>query len=81
MSLFNLLKQDFIFPTQFLLKIPVFELNNRLVFHRTQAVDIQSIIDLLQLIHDFLISGNKVRSSVYIFSTVSNRDVSSRPNG
>ena len=70
MSLFNLLKQELIFSTEFLLKIPVFELNNRLAFHRTRAVDIQLIIELLQLTHDFLISGNKVRSSVYIFIVV-----------
>ena len=70
MSLFNLLKQEFIFSTKFLLKKTVFELNNRLVFHRTQAVDVQWIIELLQLIRDFLISGNKVRSSVYIFIVV-----------
>ena len=81
MSWFNLLKQELIFSTQFLLKIPVFELNNHLVFHWTWAVDMQSIIELLQLIHNFLTSGNKVRSSVRIFLVVSNRDVSSWPNG
>ena len=64
----------FFFSTQFLLKIPVFELNNRIEFQRTRAVDIHSIVDLLHLIHDFLTYGNTVRSSVYIFLVVSNRD-------
>ena len=34
----NLLKQEFIFSAQLLLKIPVFELNNHFVFHQTSAV-------------------------------------------
>ena len=62
------------------LKIPVFELNNIFVFHRTKDVNIQSIVKLLQLIYDFLTSDNKVRSSVYIFFVSANRDVSSWPN-
>ena len=66
---------------QIKLKIPVFDLNNCFVCHWTSAVDVQSIIKLLQLIHNLLTSGNKVRSSVSIFLVVSNRDVSSLPNG
>ena len=80
MSEFNLLKQEFIFSTQLLLKISVFELNIRFVFHRTCTVDIQSIVELLQLIPDFLTSDNKVKLPVYIFFVGSNRDVSSWPN-
>ena len=55
--------------------MPVFELNNRFVLHRTRSVDIQSV-----LTHDFLTRGNKTRSKIYIFLIVTDTDVSSRPN-
>ena len=51
----------------------MFELNNRFVFHHTLVVDIQSIVEILQLIHDIHTSGNKVKSSVFIFPVVSGR--------
>ena len=60
---------------QLLLKIPMIQLNNRFEFHRFWALDIQSILEVLQITHDFLASGNKVRSSVYIFHVVSVRDL------
>ena len=55
------------FSTQLLLKIPVFDLNNRFVFYRTLAVVIQSKFKFLNLTHDFLASSNTVTSSVYKF--------------
>ena len=64
-----------------MLKIPVFELNDRFVFHQTCAVAIQSILEFLLLIHDLLISCNKVRSFVYVFLVVSIKGMSSWPNG
>ena len=70
MSWINLLKQEFIFLTQLLLKIPVFELNIPFVFHRTWAIDIQSILEFLQLIYDFLASNNTVIPFVYVFPIV-----------
>ena len=54
----------------------MFELNNRFVFHWTWTVDIQLIIELLQLIHDFLTSGNKITSYVYTFLILLITDVS-----
>ena len=54
------------FSAQLRLNIPVFELNNCFVFR--QNWDIQSILEFLQLIRDFLTSGIKVRSFVYKFS-------------
>ena len=57
----------------------VLGLNNRFVFHRTLAVDVQSILEFLQLIDDFLISGNNIRSSVYKFLVVSVWDLPSCP--
>ena len=57
----------YVFSTQLLHKIPVFELNNRFVFYRTWIVDIQSILVFLQPIHDFMSSDNTVTSSIYIF--------------
>ena len=36
----------------------------------TRAIDIQSIFEFLQLIHDFLDNGNIVRSYVYIFAVL-----------
>ena len=73
----NLIQQKFIFfSTQLLLKVLLFELNkNHFVFNRTKTVDMQSIVGLLQIIHDFLISGDKVISSVCIFLVVSISDV------
>ena len=50
----------FFFSTELLLKIPVFQLNNRFIFHGAWAVDIQSIVELLQLTYDFLTSVKKV---------------------
>ena len=44
--------------TQLLVKMPVLEINNRFVLHRTSAVEIQSILKFLQLIHDYLASGD-----------------------
>ena len=61
----NLLKQQFIFLTQLLLKIPVFDLNMLFVFHRTSAIDIQSEVEFLLPIHYFLASGKLIRLSVY----------------
>ena len=53
------------------------ELNNRFAFHHPLAVDIQSILEISQLIHDSLDSSNIVRlyrASVY-FPVVSVRKV------
>ena len=44
-------------------------------------VNIESIYVLLQLIRYFLTSGNKNRSPFSIDLVISNRDVSSWPNG
>ena len=68
------------FSTKLLLKIPVFELNNRFVFHQTWAIDIQSMHEFLQLIRYFLPYGNTVKSSVYIFPVISVRKVRSWPS-
>ena len=46
------------FATQVLLRIPLFELNNRFVFHRTLAVHIQSKLEFLLFGYDFLTSNN-----------------------
>ena len=62
---------EFFFSTQLLLKITVFEFNNRFLFHITLPVAMQSKVEFLKLIHDFLTSGNIVRSRVYIFYVVS----------
>ena len=62
------------FSTQLLLKIPVFELNNRFVFYRTCAVDIQSIVKISQSILYFLTSSDKVASSMNTFFAVPDRD-------
>ena len=51
----------FFFLIQLLLKIPLIELSNRFVFHRSWAVGIQSIFKFLQLIHDFLANTNSIR--------------------
>ena len=53
-----------------MLKILVFELKNRFVFHRT--IDNRAFT-----IHDFPDSGNKVRTYVYVFLAGSNKDASS----
>ena len=37
MNKFNLLKHEFIFSPQLLLKIPMFELYSRFLFHRTRV--------------------------------------------
>ena len=58
----------FLFSTHLQLKIPVFELINRFVFHRIRTIDIQLILEYLQLIHKA--NGNVVRSSAYIFLVV-----------
>ena len=50
-------------------------LDNRFVFHRTRVIDMQSIVELLQLILDFLTSGNKVRLPAYIFHVVFRNNV------
>ena len=68
------------FSTQLSLKIPTFDLNNPFVFHQTGAVDMQSLLEFLQLIHDFLSSGNKVRCSIYVFLVAFITGVSSWPN-
>ena len=75
MSYFNLFKQEIClcYKFLFLLKIRVFVIKNHFVFHRVWALDMQSIVEFLQLSHDFLTSGNKIRSSVYILLIVSNR--------
>ena len=44
-------------------------------------LSVQSILEFLQLIHDFITSGDKARSSVNIFLVVSVRDVFLGPNG
>ena len=67
----NLLEQDFIiFFNSPPVKNNSVSVNNHFVFHRTSAVDIQSIVYLLQPIHDFLTCGKKVRSSVNLFLIV-----------
>ena len=55
------------FSTQLLLKTPMLELNNRLVFHRTWIVHIQSILEFLRLTDSFLVSDYTVihRLSIY----------------
>ena len=65
----------FFFSTQLQLKIPMFELNHRFVFNRILTVDIQSIIEFLQLVHDYLVCGIKVRSPVYMYRVVSVNEV------
>ena len=70
-KLFQLLKQEFTFFKSLLLNLPVFQLNNRFVFHRTSAVNLQSILKFLQPIYNVLASDNTCRSSVYIFPAVS----------
>ena len=52
------------------MKISVFELNIRLVFHRTPSVDVQSILEFLQLIHDRMSSENAIRLFVGKFPAV-----------
>ena len=49
------------FTTEFLPKTPVFKLKNRFVFYQTWAVDIQTTLEFLQFIPDFLTLLNKVR--------------------
>ena len=61
--------------------MPVFELIIRFIIYQTLAVDIQLIVEFLQLIHHFLTSGNKTKSSDYVFLVFSGRDVSSLSNG
>ena len=61
--------------TQLLVKIPAFKLNNRFVFHRVRAVDTQSMLEILRLIHDFLLGDNIVTSSVYILFAVFVREM------
>ena len=67
----------YLFFTQLLLKMSVFELNKCFTFQQTLAFDKQSIVEFLDLIHDFHTSGSKVISSVFIFLIVSGRGVSS----
>ena len=38
--------RSLVFSTEFLLKIPVFKLNNRFVFHRAWALDIKSVLEM-----------------------------------
>ena len=40
---------------------------NRFVFHQTWTEDIQSMLEILQLIYDFLANNNTVNSSVFTF--------------
>ena len=70
----------YFFSTALQLKIPAFKFNNRFVFHRTWVIYIQSILEFLDLIHDFLANGNIVRSSLYIFPIVSVWEVSPWPS-
>ena len=67
------------FSVQILVKTTVIWLNNPFVFHRTLAVDMQSIIEfyqsIIEFIHDFLVGDNTVTSSVNIFPVVSVRGV------
>ena len=65
MCYFTFSSRSYFFSTQLLLKIPVFDLNNPFVFRRIWAVDIQSILEISQLIHDFLASDNTIRLSIY----------------
>ena len=72
MSSFNLPKQGFIFSTQILLNISVFELNNRFDFRQRVTSDVQSILEFWQLIHDFLACGNSInRLSLHTFPVAS----------
>ena len=54
----------YVFSTHLLQKIPVFKVN-------TRAVNILSIVELLQLVYNFLTSSNKVSSFLYTFFIVS----------
>ena len=54
------------FSTQFLLRIPIFELNIPFMHYRTIALDIQSLLEFLQLIHNFLPSNITLTPSVYM---------------
>ena len=80
MSWFNLLFQEFIFSTQLHLKIPV-ELINHFDIHPTWATAMQSRLEFLQLMYDFLASKNTFTSSVCIFSVVPFFGVNQWPNG
>ena len=71
--------QEEFFLTQLLRKMPVLELKNRLAFHRTWTADIQSILELLQLIHNFLACDNAFTLFFYVFPVASVRAVSSYP--
>ena len=55
------------YPQSRLLKIPVFKLKSLFVFHRAWTVIINMIVEFLQVIHEFLISDNKVWSSLYTY--------------
>ena len=48
----------------------MFELNNRFVFHRTRVVDIQSEIEFLHFMYDFLARNSTVTPSANIFSVI-----------
>ena len=41
--------------------------------HSFHALNIQSMLEIFQLIHDFITIVNKIRSSIYIFLIVSNK--------
>ena len=59
----------------------MFELNKHLVFHRNLAVDMQSIVEFLQLIHDFLTQGKMSGHLSTYFSLYLVRDASSWSDG
>ena len=48
----------------------MFELNNRFIFHRIEAVD---MLEFLKFIHNFLDTSNTIRLSVNVFPIVSIR--------
>ena len=49
----------------------VISVNNRFVLPQTWTVNMQSILEFLHFIHDFLDNGNTGQSSVYIFHVIS----------
>ena len=68
------------FSTQLLLKIAMFELNYRFLSYRTWAAYMQSILEILLLIHDFLASGNTIWLSGFVTPNVSVKEVPLYPS-
>ena len=64
-----------------MLKIPVFELNIPFVFHRNCAEGIQSMLEFLKLIYEFLARSNTAEEPVYIFPVFRDFGEKLWPNG